>query len=682
METKNSNRMLLVEKFNPSAAQISSKNSSKRDSQIIESFSRSGKTSSILEGAKLNEGQKSYKIWKFPVSRINTFSTPNQNGRVYNQRLWENVINKQRALWEGVCGLADHPADDGSVKNEIIVWTDAEIDLNEGIVYGYGAFIGEEGRKQEEKLEKGGKVGFSTSGYGEITEDGRTVNPDTYQICRLADVVLNPSQEVYGFAKDVAESVTTKNESKSNEGENEEMGKSIFENKINEAVDQNIVNQIKAEADKAGGKVTAEQLGTAFQNLNVQNVADYTADETIKGICSDPDNLANLANGQSTQTTQPAAQPAAQPAEANTNTAQPANTAQPTAQPAQAQPTQESVELTNLIADLKESVSAHKGELSSLEMSSINRVLTMVEGVELSEDTKANVKYLKVRMKIEDANRSKLKKEVDEFNEAFEGKSVDEVKKESRKNAIKARVSEAQNVETKRSLNEANEMVKALKERNKLLNFKANRFENLYNESKAENEELTRKLETARRSFAARFESKKKAENEINENYTKLANEKAILEKKLKKAEQDLFALSNMNERLQKKLTSEAKISEELSEMLAKNSKVGKVQRSLSERTKGLVDFSNRDQVTAYYNQLEEAYGASRLLPLQSKILNAKTLQEAKSIFFNNMELVTEDVDDHMNEVSRNELSEGWKDPYQDKSRLNELAKQMRGSLD
>ena len=73
-----------------------------------------------------------------------------------------------------------------------------DIDEGNNLVYGIGTFVGPYGHLAQEIIDAGGRVGFSSSGFGELEADGETVNPDTYQIERLADVVLNPSQSVYG----------------------------------------------------------------------------------------------------------------------------------------------------------------------------------------------------------------------------------------------------------------------------------------------------------------------------------------------------------------------------------------------------------------------------------------------------------------------------------------------------
>ena len=158
--------------------------------------------------AKLREGGVDVgkqRIYRVPVARINPPGTLNGNHRRYPEELWENVMNNQESAWKGLCGLADHPTDDtdpGSFKNSSIVWLGMEIDKPNNLVYGIGSFVGPYGHLAQEIIDAGGRVGFSSSGFGELESDGETVNPDTYQIERLADVVLNPSQSVYGVIND------------------------------------------------------------------------------------------------------------------------------------------------------------------------------------------------------------------------------------------------------------------------------------------------------------------------------------------------------------------------------------------------------------------------------------------------------------------------------------------------
>lgn len=148
------------------------------------------------------------RLWRFPIARINDAAHLNQNGRAYTLPLWENVMNNQKDLWQGFCGLADHPGDeeDPSIKNSSIVWLDMQIDPASKLVYGIGSFVGPLGHTFEEIIDVGGKIGFSSSGFGDLKSDGFTVDPETYEIERLADIVINPSQSVWGDASDAENS--------------------------------------------------------------------------------------------------------------------------------------------------------------------------------------------------------------------------------------------------------------------------------------------------------------------------------------------------------------------------------------------------------------------------------------------------------------------------------------------
>lgn len=161
----------------------------------------------------------SKRLWRFPISKINDANHLNYNGRAYTRKLWENVLNNQSNVWKGRCGLSDHPSEDKSpsFKDQSILWLDAEIDdtcidKDSGLpyVFGYGVFVGPYGKMAEEILDYGGGIGFSSSGWGDFLSDKCTVDPDTYEIERLADMVLDPSQGVYGNANNVIENIQPK----------------------------------------------------------------------------------------------------------------------------------------------------------------------------------------------------------------------------------------------------------------------------------------------------------------------------------------------------------------------------------------------------------------------------------------------------------------------------------------
>ena len=129
--------------------------------------------------------------WWVPISKY----TKNGNGRIYNKRLWENVAEDQKDTWYGSPMLCNHPEDDGDPKNVCGVWLD--IKVGDDMVYGLLIPSGRLGEDLKDHLHNGLRIGTSSSGFGRIMNDGVTVDPDTFQIERLSDWVLNPSQGTF-----------------------------------------------------------------------------------------------------------------------------------------------------------------------------------------------------------------------------------------------------------------------------------------------------------------------------------------------------------------------------------------------------------------------------------------------------------------------------------------------------
>jgi hypothetical protein len=178
----------------------------------------------IESGGQKYEYIASYRV---PISR---FDWKNANGRIYPKKLWENVIKNQSGIWEGCVGLADHPGDteDGSVKSIFGVWRNLGINEKTNLVEADLYLIGENGLLFQQVLEAGGKAGLSTSGYGELKEDKSTVDESSFQIERISDWVLNPSQNVFaeiGMKKKESISVKEKAEKAPDTGKPSRMWK-------------------------------------------------------------------------------------------------------------------------------------------------------------------------------------------------------------------------------------------------------------------------------------------------------------------------------------------------------------------------------------------------------------------------------------------------------------------------
>jgi hypothetical protein len=152
--------------------------------RVIRKLTESGATSSK-------------KLWRLPIGR---YGNMNGNKRIYTKKLWENVRDRQQDTWKGIAGLMDHPErddDPGKARDQAVVWLDMDVPEG-GIVYGIGRFVGPYGQLAQEIIEAGGRCGFSSSGFGDVNKITKEVDPETYVIERLADIVINPSQDIYG----------------------------------------------------------------------------------------------------------------------------------------------------------------------------------------------------------------------------------------------------------------------------------------------------------------------------------------------------------------------------------------------------------------------------------------------------------------------------------------------------
>lgn len=280
-------------------AKITEYNATRGKSKMLETLTTRQITKALREAKiedaivqkvvnKLKEGGvdvNKQRIYRVPVARINPPGTVNGNHRRYPAKLWENVMNNQEDAWKGLCGLADHPTDDadpGSFKNSSIVWLGMDIDLENNLVYGIGTFVGPYGHLAQEIIDAGGRVGFSSSGFGELEADGETVNPDTYQIERLADVVLNPSQSVYGVINNETNLGNIEYTKKTVVKESVEIP---IENRIQENNHMDAENGVKSALQKAEEKELRRLVNKYLkENLEIINPCKQLEDlQTIMG---------------------------------------------------------------------------------------------------------------------------------------------------------------------------------------------------------------------------------------------------------------------------------------------------------------------------------------------------------------------------------------------------------------
>jgi len=226
-------------------------------------LTESEQTLSIEEAGK----KKTYKaeaVYTFPISRP---GEKNLNERIYPVKLWENVIKKK--MGEGSYGLMDHPSDEGSTKDAWCVWRNTRFSEDKKLVLADAYLFGPWGRQVKEALEAGGKIGLSTSGFGEFEKDEMTVKADSYELERVADHVLNPSYSVFGTQENAVET----------EKQTESVNTEVFQEK------DTIKNDIQSEKEDIPMK---ENKMNSFEEksfrLNVQSRMKEIAKETKAAV--------------------------------------------------------------------------------------------------------------------------------------------------------------------------------------------------------------------------------------------------------------------------------------------------------------------------------------------------------------------------------------------------------------
>jgi hypothetical protein len=242
------------------------------DSFLKESANNKLKIEILKEGTKVTEKINGKEITcrgiirNVPVTRF----TENKNGRIYPKRLWERIA--QKGTFNNKYMLADHAEKEGSVRNIVGVWRNFTV-LEEVCVADIYC-VGELGELFLECVMANAQGGISSVGMGDFLDDGKTVNPDTYELSEesVADWVLNPSQSVYA-SLDVNEVVIGNREDK-NKTELKNSNSQLPTNKIEENVimnnNKNMVEENLEESTK--GAIMTEDVKSVlkFQESNIK----------------------------------------------------------------------------------------------------------------------------------------------------------------------------------------------------------------------------------------------------------------------------------------------------------------------------------------------------------------------------------------------------------------------------
>ena len=209
-----------------------------------------------------------------PVTRY----TENQNSRIYPKSLWARVA-ESGAFTNSDC-YADHAEDEPQVDKIVGIW--GPLKINEETANADLHLIGERGQLMLEKVKALGRVGFSTVGFGTLSEDNEKVVNDEDYSYQNTDWVHSPSQAVYATKENLFNPATL------NTGTPQEKQKesNIFENKITnnkiiEAVETNSNKQIKQEVvhmDKIHESAFKNQINKALKeavkNENILEAID------------------------------------------------------------------------------------------------------------------------------------------------------------------------------------------------------------------------------------------------------------------------------------------------------------------------------------------------------------------------------------------------------------------------
>lgn len=630
-------------------------------SSILDEDSKAHLSEAVKRVRENESKYDDYKVWTVPISRFGNLCA---NKRRYSDKLWENVINNQKHLWKGIPGLCDHPKDPddaGELKYACIVWLDLAIDYANKLIWGTGIFVGPLGRLLQEIIEVGGRVGFSSSGFGEKIPGTDDVNPDTYEIERVADVVINPSQSVYGDLNpenDCLDKVTqaktvefTKQQPILKEGANM---------KLKEETQQPTANQQAA--------VNSQSAGNTTQNTE-QNSAQTQPTE-------------NNTQTQPAENTAPAAQPA--------QTTETQNT-QPAAQPAQ----NTNVNAQQAASAIVQAVNAVDGGQKMQE----NNINKSMRKKYIESYLKNDLVGMPLKEKIE--SLKSMKEQLSEFSDEENMKKI----QEALDNAVAEEnelLAEAEKLKTEHGvekLAETTEIINTLEESVQTLANDKKESDKLTEAFLERNKALKEQLskENLKAEFKINIANKKKqlAEKKLAEsrainkdlmqrhnNFIKRLNEAESSE--IAKKDEIIRKLTEANKTLERKLNYTLGLNQKFQEenqrlQISENQKINQIGRLQNYNNKLLAERDNAQKALAafkeeveyvrnpnkhlaegkadrianslnlredggravdtYYNDLLKRYGES-IKPFEKEILGCKTYTEATRVFLNNKEKI------------------------------------------
>ena len=235
------------------------------------------------------------------------FQHPTRNGRLYSEKLWDNVLKNPLVMEQfkngGIVGELDHPADRDDICTEkvAIIMPEPPVKKN-GQYYGKFNILDTPCGRIVYTLAKAGfKLGVSSRGTGDVNEYTDEVDPSTYEFTCF-DVVLLPAVESARM-KLVTESLDTKKfdykkllrEDLNNANEKD---KAIMEDTLNHLNDKlnegwdDLLKNVNGDkyVDPATGKESKQMTGIITKKTNKDSIDPQTR-KSIKQAEKELDNL-------------------------------------------------------------------------------------------------------------------------------------------------------------------------------------------------------------------------------------------------------------------------------------------------------------------------------------------------------------------------------------------------------
>lgn len=201
---------------------------------------------------------------------IASFNAPTRNGRLYSEKLWDNVfedpIMKEKISNRCVFGELGHPTDREEVDMEKIAICLAEQPKKDGKGNLLGVFDildTPNGRILKTLCDYGCKIGVSSRGTGDVYDngDGDFVDPDTYN-CECWDAVLVPAVETARL---------------------EYVTESLSKKRYNKTLEESLKDSINKESDNHRKEIMNESLInlgiTLKEDLNNFEIEEITPNE-------------------------------------------------------------------------------------------------------------------------------------------------------------------------------------------------------------------------------------------------------------------------------------------------------------------------------------------------------------------------------------------------------------------